>query len=87
MGTPPDALLRLVDRFSLGHKVFLSGDYEEERLRAEFLNPFFAALGRDMDNTIDTIQDRNWELSLFVRVPKLGFAYMYAGEQRKAEAS
>ena len=50
VGTPPDALLRLVDRFSQDHKVFLSGDYKEEQLRLEFLNPFFTALGWDMDN-------------------------------------
>jgi len=31
-------------------KVFQSGDYKEEQLRLEFLNPFFTALGWDMDN-------------------------------------
>jgi hypothetical protein len=41
---------RLVDRFDLGRKVFLSGDYKEEQLRPEFLAPFFTALGWDMDN-------------------------------------
>jgi hypothetical protein len=41
-------------------KVFLSGDCKEEQLRAEFLNPFFSALGWGMDNTLDTIQSRNW---------------------------
>jgi predicted type IV restriction endonuclease len=51
MGTPaPDAVKRLVDRFDQDRKVFLSGDYKEEQLRAEFLNPFFTALGWDMDN-------------------------------------
>jgi len=30
-------------------KVFLSSDYKEERPRAEFLDPFFTALGWDMD--------------------------------------
>ena len=51
MGTPaPDAVKRLVDRFDLSRKVFQSGDYKEEQLRAEFLNPFFTALGWDMDN-------------------------------------
>jgi hypothetical protein len=51
MGTPaPDAVKRLVDHFDLGRKVFLSGDYKEEQLRLEFLNPFFTALGWDMDN-------------------------------------
>jgi predicted type IV restriction endonuclease len=42
--------LRLIDRFDSDRKVFLSGDYKEEQLRAEFLNPFFTALGWDMDN-------------------------------------
>jgi len=51
MGTPvPDAVKRLVDHFDQGRKVFLSGDYKEEQLRLEFLNPFFTALGWDMDN-------------------------------------
>ena len=56
----PDAVKRLVDRFDLGRKVFLSGDYKEEQLRAELLNPFFTALGWDMDNTLDPIRARNW---------------------------
>jgi hypothetical protein len=39
MATPaPDAVKRLVDRFDQDRKVFLSGDYKEEQLRAEFLN-------------------------------------------------
>jgi predicted type IV restriction endonuclease len=50
VGTPPDALLRLIERFDQDRKVFLSDDYKEEQLRAEFLNPFFTALGWDMDN-------------------------------------
>ncbi len=39
MGTPaPDAVKRLVDRFDQDRKVFLSADYKEEQLRAEFLS-------------------------------------------------
>jgi hypothetical protein len=39
MGTPaPDAVKRLVDHFDQNRKVFLSPDYKEEQLRAEFLN-------------------------------------------------
>jgi hypothetical protein len=46
MGMPaPDAVKRLVDRFDQNRKVFLSGDYKQEQLRAEFLNPFFESLG------------------------------------------
>ncbi len=54
MSTPaPDAVKRLVDRFDVDRKVFLSGDYKEEQLRAEFgqrtcrlrfLKPFFDEL-------------------------------------------
>ena len=39
MGTlAPDAVKRLVDRFDQDRKVFLSPDYKEEQLRAEFPN-------------------------------------------------
>jgi hypothetical protein len=39
MSTPaPDAVKRLVDHFDQDREVFLSGDYKEEQLRAEFLN-------------------------------------------------
>ena len=55
MGNAPDALLRLIDRFDQDRKVFLSGEYKEEQLRLEFLNPFFTALGWDMDNALDTM--------------------------------
>jgi hypothetical protein len=40
----------LVERFSRDRKVFLSPDYKEEQLRAEFLNPFFESLGWDVDD-------------------------------------
>ena len=45
--TAPDSVKRLVDRFNQDRKVFLSGDYKEEQLRAEFLNPFFESLDWD----------------------------------------
>ncbi|HTW90984.1 MAG TPA: hypothetical protein VMH22_04680 [bacterium] len=39
MGASPPALVAdLVERFSRDRKVFLSPDYKEEQLRAEFLN-------------------------------------------------
>ena len=50
MAAPPDSVKHLVDRFDQDRKVFQSGDYKEEQLRLEFLNPFFTALGWDMDN-------------------------------------
>jgi hypothetical protein len=46
----PDAPLRLIDHFDQDRKVFLSGDNNEEQLRAEFLNPFCESLGWDVSN-------------------------------------
>jgi hypothetical protein len=40
----------LVERFERDRKVFMSPDYKEEQLRAEFLNPFFESLGWDVAN-------------------------------------
>ena len=48
--TAPDSVRRLVDHFDQDRKVFLSPDYKEEQLRAEFLNPFFESLGWDVAN-------------------------------------
>jgi len=48
--SPPKPVVDLVERFSRDRKVFLSPDYKEEQLRAEFLNPFFESLGWDVAN-------------------------------------
>jgi hypothetical protein len=51
MGASPSAtVVELVERFDRDRKVFLSADYKEEQLRAEFLNPFFESLGWDVAN-------------------------------------
>ncbi|HTW92665.1 MAG TPA: hypothetical protein VMH22_13305 [bacterium] len=39
---------QFLDRLDQNREVFLSGDYKEEQLRLEFLNPFFTGLGWDM---------------------------------------
>jgi hypothetical protein len=46
----PDAVKGLVDHFDQNRKVFLSTDYREEQLRAEFLTPLFGSLGWDVYN-------------------------------------
>jgi len=48
--SPPATVADLVERFERDRKVSLSPDYKEERLRAEFLNPFFESLGWDVAN-------------------------------------
>jgi len=49
--TAPKDVLRLVDRFQQNLDSYKSGKYNEAQLRTEFLDPFFKALGWDLDNT------------------------------------
>jgi len=47
----PKEILRLVAQFQQNLDSYKSGQYNEAQLRREFLDPFFKALGWDMDNT------------------------------------
>ena len=40
----------LVERFGRNREAYLSGNYNETQLRREFIDPFFTALGWDVDN-------------------------------------
>ena len=46
----PDSVLKLCETFADHRDHYRSGGYNEAQLRKEFLDPFFAALGWDMDN-------------------------------------
>jgi type I restriction-modification system DNA methylase subunit len=46
----PKEVLDLVERFERNREAYRSGQYNEMQLRQEFLDPFFAALGWDMNN-------------------------------------
>src|SRR5258708_5189114 len=46
----PTEILDLVDRFDRNLEAYKSGAYNETQLRREFLDPFFEALGWDVDN-------------------------------------
>ncbi len=46
----PQEILKLVERFDQNRESYLSPDYKEARLRAEFIDPFFCELGWDMYN-------------------------------------
>ena len=48
--TAPREVLDLVERFERGRDAYCSPAYNETQLRREFLDPFFAALGWDLDN-------------------------------------
>ncbi|MGA9365434.1 MAG: TaqI-like C-terminal specificity domain-containing protein [Bacteroidota bacterium] len=49
MSAPPE-ILQLVDRFDRNLEAYRSGEYNETQLRREFLDPFFTALGWDVEN-------------------------------------
>ena len=56
----PDIILRLCDIFSDHKKHYKSSSYNETQLRREFLDPFWKALGWDIDNErgiTDTYKD------------------------------
>lgn len=46
----PDTIANLVDRFRRNESNYKSDEYKEAEVRAEFLNPFFEALGWDIYN-------------------------------------
>jgi hypothetical protein len=46
----PKAILDLVERFERNREAYKSGHYNETQVRREFLDPFFKALGWDIDN-------------------------------------
>jgi len=48
--TAPPKVLDLVERFQDQKESYKKGSYKEEQLRIEFINPFFAELGWDVEN-------------------------------------
>src|SRR6266516_2297454 len=46
----PHSVLELIERFNRNRSAYKSDQYNEARLRIEFLNPFFEALGWDINN-------------------------------------
>src|SRR6266849_7864134 len=49
MAAPP-LVLELIERYNRNRTAYRSEQYNEARLRIEFLNPFFEALGWDINN-------------------------------------
>jgi type I restriction-modification system DNA methylase subunit len=48
--TAPKEIVKLVERFDHNREQYTSGNYNEAQLRQEFINPFFSALGWDVEN-------------------------------------
>ncbi len=70
-------LARLVARFSGQLPFFTGPDYSEAKLREDFLNPFFAALGWDVGNRKGLIHTER-EVDIEVRAE-------FSGRQRRAD--
>jgi type I restriction-modification system DNA methylase subunit len=47
----PKEIIELVERFERNFESYKSGKYNETQLRREFIDPFFKALGWDVDNS------------------------------------
>jgi len=47
----PEIIKELVDRFDRNIESYKKSSYKEEQIKQEFINPFFKALGWDVDNT------------------------------------
>jgi type I restriction-modification system DNA methylase subunit len=47
----PAEIIELVDKFERNLEAYKNPNYKEEQLKQEFINPFFKALGWDVDNT------------------------------------
>ena len=83
----PDAVNRLVERFEHNHSAYLSPAYNETQLRREFLDPFFKALGWDVDNEAghapqykDVVHEDAIKVGISTRAPDYSFRI---GGQRK----
>jgi hypothetical protein len=53
LAKPPKAVLDLIERFGEHIEEYRSGRYNETQLRRDFLDPFWKALGWDIDNEKD----------------------------------
>lgn len=76
----PDSVLKLCETFADHREHYRSGAYNEAQLRKEFLDPFFAALGWDMDNAAglapqyrDVIHEDALRVGVHVKAPDYAF--------------
>ncbi len=50
MSGAPEEIVELADKFHRNREAYKNPSYKEEQLKQEFINPFFKALGWDVDN-------------------------------------
>ena len=83
----PNEVLKLIENFERNLDTYRSGKYNETQVRREFIDPFFKALGWDIDNTQgyaeaykDVIHEDAIKIANSVKAPDYSFR---VGGQRK----
>jgi predicted type IV restriction endonuclease len=83
----PQIILELIERFDRNIEAYESGKYNETQVRHEFIDPFFEALGWDVNNTAgnaetykDVIHEDTVKVSGVTKAPDYSFRI---GGQRK----
>ncbi|MHB8629224.1 MAG: Eco57I restriction-modification methylase domain-containing protein [Aggregatilineales bacterium] len=83
----PETIAELVKRFRTSADEYRAAHYNEEQVRTDFINPFFAALGWDVDNQKglssdlrEVIVEDRVRIEAAAKAPDYGF---YLGGQRK----
>ena len=83
----PQTVLTLVENFERNLDAYRSGKYNETQVRLDFINPFFKALGWDMDNSAgyaeayrDVIHEDAIKVGTSTKAPDYSFR---VGGQRK----
>ncbi len=77
----PDSVKTLIETFERNLDFYKSDRYNEAQLRQEFLDPFFKAMGWDMDNTSgvapqyrDVIHEASIRIGGFTKAPDYAFS-------------
>ena len=77
----PESVKKLIETFGNNIDFYKSDQYKEDQLRQEFLNPFFKALGWDMDNTAglapqyrDVIHEVSIKIGSSTKAPDYAFS-------------
>lgn len=88
-GQAKAAIEKLVERFTEHQKAYHSADYNEAKTRQDFINPFFKALGWDIDNEQGASEDYReviYEDKVVVKgkakAPDYGFRLLGQGKKR-----
>jgi len=83
----PNEVLKLIENFERNLDAYRSGKYNETQVRLDFINPFFKALGWDMDNSAgyaeayrDVIHEDAIKVGTSTKAPDYSFRI---GGQRK----